>query len=281
MVSTRIVISLLTIFCLAAGALEGKVYEYQYQKIIDVEPGLELTIANANGSVTLTTNNDGKLKVDAVKNIFGESREEADLVADHVQIEVSGGEGHFTIQPQYLKIHNRSPSFWQKVLGKAGEPSYGSIDFIISVPVDCNTDIYNASGNIEAAGVRGRLLVSGTAGDVTVRDHQGDIDITTTSGKLTLKDIEGNIHVNANGSDVTFASLTGDIEIRNSSGRTNGEYLLGDLTMSQMTGEIALKHIEGDVRIRSTSGKIMLGQDFGALDVSTESGDIAVRTELN
>ncbi|MEE9443131.1 MAG: DUF4097 family beta strand repeat-containing protein [candidate division Zixibacteria bacterium] len=274
-------IIVLTIVILQAGLSFGKTYEYEYQKIINVEPGLELTINNANGKIILTTNNDYKLKVDAVKKIIADSKDEADLIADHVQISVASVDGHFSIEPQFLRIHDRSPSFWQKILGKSGEPSYGSIDFVISVPTDCNADIYNSSGNIEATGIRGKIFVSGTAGNVIIRDNQGDLEITTTSGLVELNDIEGEVSINANGSDVNFYSINGNVEIRNSSGLMTGEYLIGDLVLSQTTGSIDLKHIEGDIRLQSTSGKINILQDFGALDVSTESGNINIKTELN
>jgi len=280
-VVSRQIVILCIALCLLTTLSLGKTYQYEYQKIINVEPQLELTINNANGNIILTTNTENKLKVEAIKHIYAESKEEADLVSEHVQISVSAADGHFTIEPQFLRIHNRSPSFWQKVLGKSGEPSYGSIDFVISVPTDCNADVYNTSGNIEVAGVRGKLLISGTAGNVAVRDGQGDIEIATTSGKVALNEIEGNIHINANGSDISYYTINGDIEIRNSSGRTTGEYLIGDLLISQTTGHIDLKHIEGDVRIKSTSGKISVLQDYGAVDIATESGDIQVKTELN
>lgn len=280
MVSKKLCIAIL-VWCVAASGVAAKTYRYDYQKIVNVEPRLELTINNANGNITLLTNNENILKVDAVKNIYADSKEEADMVSEHVQISVTATDGHFMIEPQFLRIHDRSPSFWQKVLGKSGEPSYGSIDFIISVPSDCNADIYNTSGNIESAGLRGEQLISGTAGNVAIRDCQGNIEITTTSGKVALNDIEGNIHINANGSDISFYSVNGDLEIRNSSGRTVGEYLIGDLIMSQTTGTIELTHIEGDIRVKSTSGKINVLQEYGAIDISTESGDINIRTELN
>lgn len=281
MVSKRSTIILLAVFCLSTAALGGEVYRFEYQKIISVETGIELTLNNASGNVILTTNEDGKLKVDAVKRIYSDSPEEAEQVADHIQISVASAENHFTIEPKFMKIHDRSPSFWQKILGKSGETSYGSVDFVISVPVDCNADIYNTSGNIDIVGLRGRLLLSGTAGDIKVRDIQGDLEITTTSGNVVIVDIEGNIHINATGSDIAFSTINGNLDIRNSSGKTSGEYLVGDLTLSQTTGSIELARIEGDIRLKSNSGKIRVEQDFGALDVSTESGNIEIRTELN
>lgn len=280
MVSRKFIIAIL-IAVFAVSGVWAKTYRYEYQKIVNVEPHLELTINNANGNIVLKTNNENKLRVDAVKNIFADSKEEADLVSDHVQISVTATDGHFMIEPQFLRIHERSPSFWEKVLGKSGEPSYGSVDFVISVPADCNADIYNTSGNIESAGLRGKQLISGTAGDVSIRDCEGDIEISTTSGQVVLNDIEGNVHINANGSDISFYSVNGDLEVRNSSGRTTGEYLIGDLIMTQTTGTIDLSHIEGDIRVKSTSGKIQVMQEYGAVDISTESGDINIRTELN
>jgi Toastrack DUF4097 len=265
---------------LASTAMGGKVYRYQYQKIVDVESNLQLSIRNSNGNITLTTNDDYKLKIDAVKNINAESKEEAEMVAEHVQIDVESNEGHFTIAPRFLEMRDRNPSFFKKLIGSSGEPSYGSIDFVISVPTDCSADINNTSGNIEIAGLRGRLNLSVMTGNISVRDGVGGLEITTTTGKVSLKDIEGDIRINATGSDIDFATLTGDLEVRNSSGTVKGEYLKGDLTVTQTTGAIDVARIEGDVRVKSVSGKVTVGQDSGALDIYSESGNISIKTEL-
>jgi len=266
---------------LSSAVPAGKTYQYEYQKIVNVEPTLELTINNANGNVVVTSNDENKLKVEAVKKIHADSKEEADMVSDHVQINVTAAEGHFTIEPQFLRIHDRSPSFWEKLLGKSGEPSYGSVDFIISVPVDCNADIYNSAGDIEVAGMRGKLGLSNAGGDVSARDILGEMDITTTSAKISLTDIEGTVRINATGSQISFFTVNGDLEIKNNSGKIIGEYLIGDLVMTKMVGGVDLKHVEGDIRIKSISGDISIGQDFGALDIANESGDITITTELN
>ncbi len=259
----------------------GKTYEYQYQKIINVEPTLELTINNANGNIIVTTNNEYTLKVDAVKKIYADSKEEADLVSDHIQISVTSTEGHFIIEPRFLKIQDRSPSFWDKLLGTSGESSQGSVDFVVSVPVDCNVGISSTNGGIEVAGVRGQLVISGAGGDVSARDILGNLDITATSGNVTLAEIEGNVRLNAVGSHISFFSINGDLEIKNNSGETTGEYLIGDLEMIKTVGQVDLQHIEGDVRIKSTSGSINISQEYGALNIANESGDITIKTELN
>lgn len=277
----RRIISAAAIILALAALADGKEYRFQYQKMVPVESRVELTINNASGNITLTTGKDKVIKVDAVKNIIAESKEEAETIAEHIQIDVSEADGHFTVEPRFLAMHDRSPSFWQKLFGKSGESSYGSVNLEICVPAECNAEIFNTSGNVGISGLMGQVFISGTAGDVAVRDHQGGIEVATTSGRITLNDIEGPTRINANGSDITFYAITGDLEIRNSTGQVQGDYLVGDLSMTQATGNIRLEHLEGDIRIKSTSGKIELGQDFGALDISTESGDIAIKTELN
>jgi DUF4097 and DUF4098 domain-containing protein YvlB len=272
---------MVAILFLSAASPGGKVYRYEYQKIIKVEPGLEISVNNPSGTVTLMTNPDNKLRIDAVKNIYAESQEEAEFVADHVQVSATDVDGHFTIEPRFLKIQHRSPSFWQKLLGKGSETSHGSVDFVISVPADCNVDINNPQGDIDVSGLRGSVKVVGEAGNIGVRDILGNATIATSSGSVTVKDIEGKVYIKANGSDLTFFSLNGDLEIRNSSGKAAGEYLIGDLTVTQQVGEVNVKHIEGDIRIKAASANVKVAQDFGALDVSTETGDIDITTELN
>lgn len=274
-----IVISLLLILVGTTSA--SKTYQFNYQKIVEIESPLELTLNNSNGNIIITTNNESKLIVEAIKKIYAEDKEDAELISDHVQISVFNADGHITIEPQFSKIPSRSQSFWQKLFGKAGEQSHGSLDFTISVPTDCNIDIYNSNGDVEVGGIRGRVKVSGSIGNIVIHDIQGNVKLNTTSGQISLKDIEGTVRVIANGSDIEFFSLVGDLEIRNSRGVVKGEYLTGDLIINQDQGDITLLHIDGDIRGKSRTGKIIIGQDFGAIDLTTESGDIEIRTELN
>jgi DUF4097 and DUF4098 domain-containing protein YvlB len=264
-----------------AGPAAAKTYTFDYQKIIDTPERIELTLNNITGNVTVRAHDQNSLRIDAVKRINADSKEEATIIADHIQINVQETSGHFTIEPYYMRIHDRSPSFWEKLLGRSGDESYGRVDFEILVPVQCSPTLTNTSGDIGVFGIRGNVEISGTSGDVKINDVFGDCDIATTSGKIDLADIEGNMRINATGSDVSFYSLVGDVDFRNTSGNTSGEYVRGDVTMSQTTGNVRLEHIEGDVRVKSVSGAIRVQQEYGALDISTHSGDVAVRTELN
>ncbi len=278
-VRTIVIACIIVCICFSV-APAGKEYRFEYQKIVNVRPTLELTINNANGNVRVMASSEYNLRVDATKRIYAESKSDADLIADHIQIGVNATEGHFIIEPHFRKIENRSPSFWEKLLGRSGEQAYGAVDFVVMVPVDCNLAVYNTSGNIEVTGLRGHVNLNGAGGNVAVRNIEGPLDIANSSGEIILQDIEGSVHINATGANINFSGITGNVELTNSSGQTTGEYLLGDLILAKTIGEIELNHIEGDIRIKSTSGKILIGQDYGSLDIYNEYGDISVKTEL-
>ncbi len=277
----HIVIAALSCLLLTASGWAGKRYQYEYQKIMSVEPPVAVTITNPNGTVTVETNTENKLRIDGVKNVYAESKEEAEFIADHIQFDVSDAEGHIVIEPRFLTIREQSSSFWQKLLGTGEESIQGSVDLVISVPSDCHVDVYDPAGTVSVSGLRGQVKIAARSGAVLVQDILGPVTLETSSGPVSLKDIEGRAEVKANGAEVSFYSINGNLEIRNSSGRITGEYVIGDVTAVQSGGDIDLAHVEGDIRLKTTSGRVKVEQDFGALDVSTETGDIEIVTELN
>ncbi len=277
----HIVIAAISLLLFSAAGWAGKLYQYEYQKIMPIEPPLAVTVTNPNGTVTIEANTENKLRIDGVKKIYAENQDEAEFIADHVQVEVSEAEGHVIIEPRFLTIKEQSSSFWQKLLGTGEESIQGSVDLVISVPSDCHVDVYDPSGAISVSGLRGQVKISAQSGSVAVQDILGPVTLETSSGPVSLKNIEGRTEVKANGADVSFYSVNGNLEIRNSSGRISGEYVIGDVTVVQTGGDIDLAHIEGDVRLKTTSGQVKVEQDFGAMDVSTETGDIEIVTELN
>lgn len=274
------VLAAAAVLWLSPTAFGGETYEFSFQKTITAATP-QITITNPIGAVTVTATTEDNVRIEAVKRIYADSKEEAETAADNIQIEVSDTQGHLMIGPRVLNAPDRSPSFWQKLLGRGDRSGQGSVDFVISVPTDCAVDVYSPLGTAIVAGIRGRVNVSGEVGEVTVQDVVGPVLIGVSSGAVTVKDVEGNVEIKANGSMISFFSIHGDLEIRNSSGGTSGEYLIGDVTISQADGEVALRGIEGDIRVKTASGRVEVEQDMGALDVGTETGDINITTELN
>jgi len=264
---------------LAAGT-PAKTYQYEFHKTVAVEQPLEVTVADLPGDITITIGDQEQVTIDAIKAVEAESEAAAALIADQMQIKVTSTGRQLTVRPELLRVKSKPAGFWEKILGKSGEPSPGAVTIKMAVPPDCHITIDNASGDVSLAGLHGRQTVATRSGDVTIKDIIGEIRVTTSSGKIALDNIDGSVWIRSGGADITVSSLTGDLEIDNGSGAMTGTNISGNLVVSQRSGPVRVEQLDGDIRIRSTSGAITVVQQSGAIDIENESGDITIRTEL-
>ncbi len=93
--------------------------------------------------------------IDAVKHIkIGDDREAAEI-ADHIEIRVEQNEQAVKVAANYLPIRERGRSFWQKVLGRGKEDSFGEVSFVIKVPRTVRRSIWTtAKGTLKISGDR-------------------------------------------------------------------------------------------------------------------------------
>ncbi|MBN1211883.1 MAG: DUF4097 family beta strand repeat protein [candidate division Zixibacteria bacterium] len=236
---------LICLFFLLAVSSSAKSYTFDYQKILDVGDKLELELNFINGKVEIIGSDTNRLIIDAVKKINAVDMDEAAKVADHIELKVRQSGDKVTVNTNYLRMIDRSPSFWEKVLGVGGSDSYGNVDFVITVPQNCRVVISNTSGEVKAGYLR------------------------------------GDISIHSSAADIQLASIEGEVKIDNNAGITRGELLFGPVTIRQPMGEIDLEWVEGDVRIKSSSARINIRQERGALDLTTTTGSVDIQTNLN
>lgn len=240
----RLTLIPLLLLTLATG-LSAKEYSFQYQRIVPTGDKTTFRLTLINGDVTVTGSDDSRLIIEAEKKVHAVSMDEAAVVADHIEIRVDQSGNRVDVATNYLRIINRSPSFWEKVLGIGGSDSYGEVNYTIQVPVGTDIEIVNTSGNF------------------TVRN---------VMGKVTLQSSASNIDLNA---------VEGAIDIDNASGETRGDLLFGPVQIRQPMGKIRLQWVEGDIRVKAKSADIFIQQERGSLDVSNAAGSIKIKTNLD
>jgi DUF4097 and DUF4098 domain-containing protein YvlB len=232
-----------------AGALgsntAAETFSFDYQRILNTGQDAELTLSFVNGNVSVIQSNDDRMIIEAQKRVNASTLDEAQLVADHIEIKVTQNDRKVAVSANYLRLRNNSRSFWAKVLGKGGDDAFGDVDWNIQIPVGARICILNTGGRIKI-------------------DHLiGDVEIRSSSSEIELLSIEGSI------------------KAENMSGSLTGELLFGSVDVRQTLGRIDLKFVEGDIRVKSSTAGMIIRQDQGALDLSTESGDIDIQTNLN
>jgi hypothetical protein len=269
----------LIVLILLASQANGGSYSFEYQKNIEVPEKPELIIVNSSGRIEITGTPDQVMSISALKNVRAADPEEAEEVAEHIEIKVNQSGRKVTIKARYLGMSDGSRSFWQKLFG-SGPDVFGSVDFTITVPQHCAVDVDNTAGDILISGVAGKIQASGTSGKVVLEDVEGDVFLSSISGDIQILDARGQIDIGAAGSNIELNSVSGSVDIRSTSGDKRGEYISGPVTISQSSGLVDLKYLTGNLRVKSTSGNVYVEQEEGAVDITTHSGKVAVKTEL-
>jgi len=242
---------------------QGKIYSFDYQKMVVLPTDPELFIINKIGDVEIKGAPVSRMTIDAVKHVRAADQDEAEVVAEHIEIKVSQSGRKLTVRTNFRKLKGSSDSFWSRLFG-SGEDSFGSVDFVITVPQNCRVNVDNLSGSITVSGVHAPVNVTGTDEEIRLDDIHADAVINSMSSDINLTGITGRVDITTGGSNIEFNSITGAIDIHSTSGLKKGStYLIGDL------------------QLRSTSGNVSVEQEEGAVSIQTHTGDVDIKTELN
>ena len=274
-------------------------YTFSYQKIIDIEQPVVLHLNMVRGSVYISGSEDDRLIIEAVKRIRATDENEAEEVADHIEIKVEVSPEKIDINTNYLRMLSRSPSFWQKVLG-AGSDSYGSVDYRISLPLKSSVQIRSMAADIELSSLEGEIQVDNTAGKthgeflfgpVTVRQPQGEIDLRWVEGDIRIKSSSARITIQQSRGAIDLITLSGKVKIQTELDSPR-DYLVetnsGSITFiipEASSGVLNIETQSGDVQtempiaVKSVSRNRLVGE-FGrggpTIRLSSSSGDVTV-----
>lgn len=243
--SALYIVGSLLLLLVFATAGRAKEYTFQYQRVVETEDTPEFSLTLVNGDVAVVGGDDNRLIIEAVKKVHAVSMDEAAIVADHIEIRVDRAGDKVEISTNYLRMMNRSPSFWEKVLGLGGSESYGEVNYTITVPPGAKVAVVN------------------------------------TSGKITVQNVSGDVALRSSAADISLNAIEGNIDIDNNSGETQGDLLFGSVRIRQAMGTVDLKWVEGDIRLKAKSADVSLEQERGSLDVFSSSGKIKIKTNLD
>ncbi len=259
----RTVIFLSAVFILLSfsSVLAGE-FEFEYQKIIPRENSVELTVDIPKGNLKFYPSNDNRIIINAVKRIKASSRNEAEEVADHIEIKVTNSKNKVRVSTHFLKMLNRSNSFWRKFIG-GGEDSFGDVDFEIAIPLETNLILNVSSGRIEIVDHDGSVnITSGSMDMIKVEYNRGPISIACEHAEIDLQWIEGDIRVKSQMGKINIKQLSGSINLKTSSSPVKIETELAT---------------DKNYFVETTSGEIFFSVPVSAsgyLDIDSKAGEI-------
>jgi len=173
----------------------------------------------------------------------------------------------------------------------------------VTVPEGSRVEVLSA-GRIDASGLRAKLIAHSPDGSIHVRDHRGDLDVSSASGRIELIDVQGaDIAANTHDGRLYFTRVGADrIDGHTNYGRIYAvDVRAVDGALSTHSGRIsasftgnsdatvAVSTRDGDVTVSglpstqsgSQGRTVKLGTGRGHFEVSTDEGAVNISQGAN
>lgn len=275
---TLIILAAVMVTLAASTTASAKLFRFEDSYEYEVNNGFALSINNTSGDISVSRQAGDKVLVRVIKQIDGDSREDAESKEDRVEVAIKAGKDKIEIDTRYPHGEG-SDGFIGRLIG-LDKGFNGSVSYQIEVPVAVNVLISTTSGDITLTALEGNAQLSATSADIRVRGLKGDCDIDNTSGDISVKDVEGNVDVTSTSSDALFDNIQGDISVQSTSGDTEAHWVTGKIRVTKTSGDVRVGKSSGDLDINTTSGDIDIDQREGGFALSTSSGEITVVSEF-
>lgn len=327
----------------------GDPYAFTEQQVVNasIRQGTKITINNSYGGVKVTGGGSG-IKATIVKTVHGWNQDDARKLADRIRLVISQADDGLTITTNRDQIEGEFqtdiqvdlPSYTNISIvdsygavnasgiqeGLTARASYGSVELSeikgdVNLALSyCDVTAFNVDGDLTVTGARrakvssvdGALTLSGSNGEVDVRDISGDVRIETPfsrivaqgidqkaqlktehasvdvsrAGDVTVdaphsdvhaRNIDGDLRVHSSYSSLQLASITGDLQIDAEQCSVNADDVRGEVTIKTSRGDVALKNFYEGVRVETSYRDVMLqpvGDPGGDIVVQNNHGQI-------
>jgi len=150
-----------------------------------------------------------------------------------------------------------------------------SDDFVVTVPRNLGfTKIETGGGNVNAAGVAGRVELNSGGGNIHLDDIGGEAVAETGGGQIEVGSVEGNVSLQTGGGNIKVASAKGEIKAESGGGNVVVLSGLQGAVLQTGGGSIRVEKCSGPVKATTGGGSVDLGEIGGAAQIETGAGSI-------
>jgi len=229
----------------------------EFHETYNLDLGGTVSVSNVSGYIRVTSWNENRVKVDAVKRSH-RGFEDLNLV----EIQVNA-------RPERVEVNTLYPR---------SRSSSVSVDYDIKVPRSAVLNqIKSTSGDITLTGPVARVVANSTSGSVIAQDVRGDASLTTTSGRITADRVDGTLVITTTSGELQISDVGAQLSARSTSGNIRALKVKDDATVNSTSGSIKIERAGGRVTSRAVSGWVSVNDAAG--DVNAESTSDAVTIE--
>src|ERR1700688_1061891 len=148
-------------------------------------------------------------------------------------------------------------------------------DFVINVPRSLESaKIETGGGNVNAAGISGRVEIDSGGGNLHLDDIGGDAIAETGGGTIEVGSVAGDVNLETGGGNIKIASVKGEIKAQSGGGSVVVLSGLQGAVLESGGGSIRVEKCSGAVKATTGGGSVDLGEIGGSAQIETGAGSI-------
>jgi DUF4097 and DUF4098 domain-containing protein YvlB len=265
-------VSLVFLTCIGTTALASNNYEETIRKEISMEDARQIVIKSKSGDI-IVVGEVGRTEVllKVLKRVKAEDREEAERLAEMMNVEVSRADGEIKIETKYPKQKELRKSIFSYILQRGPRMD---MEIHCTVPASLELDVKTASGEVTISKMAAPVEVASASGDVDIAEIEGPVTVGVASGDIEARDIKSNVSLNSSSGDIVAKRVVGDAMVETSSGDINISEITGDLDLNTASGDATIDGV-GSVSYRGVSGTGRFLEVRGGVSATAASGDLS------
>ncbi len=236
----------------------GEKHQTTQQVDQDFAAGTALAINNPHGDVTIVgASEDGKLHMTINKEVWTESDETADKHAAELNPRVSLDGSMLNVSVPWVRG--------------------ATTDFTISMPASGAVRVNADHGAVNVSGLKSTVSVTANHGDVELNSIAGAVDahVNHRNSSFTAHSITGEVTVRGHAQDLNLTDVSGPVSLEGEFfGETHLQHLLGPVSFRTSRTQFSLARLEGEVDI-SPSSELTGNQIVGPTILRTSSRNIS------
>lgn len=247
----------------------GSLYRAKYEKTVCCQaalaPGCTVAVETKAGSIEVAGADVNDCSVTATIAVHAPSEEEAQQIAEQVQINLVPASDRLTVKADIptLKRHRSV-----------------AISYNITAPRKTNVECSSSFGSIKLEGIDGHAKARTSSGSVSSRDIQGTVELGTSFGSVTCRNIAGEmLKVKTSSGAITAEKIQGSAQLETSFGSvTCRDACDGNFTLKTSSGNITLSNARfGNCVLRTSFGGVSCDELRGdSIELHSDSGSITV-----
>lgn len=228
--------------------------------------GSEIKILTARGDIDVTASNDNQVHAVVRKSMHSDSQESANRLNE-------------STHPKFIQQGN----VWLLDL-TSGDFEKARFDLDLQVPRQIALSLATRRGNLSVSEHDGNIDLTTDRGDLSADNVKGTASLHIRHGSVSIKQVTGNVQVDGEVEDGTVADVSGtldfnagyngNVELSHIGQRLHFKSVRTDLQLAKLDGEISMGH--GDLRASSLSGPVKLITRSNEVHFEDVSGEVEV-----